>query len=84
MIAWIGCYLQQADKLSTSSRDQAGVLHFQQSASCDRCLFCLQYRPEDATVDYISCSSVKIIYIQSRHIHKEIECLSLNGRCSPV
>jgi hypothetical protein len=29
MIAWIGCYLQQADKLSTSSRDQAGVLHFQ-------------------------------------------------------
>jgi hypothetical protein len=27
MVAWIGCYLQQADKLSTSSRDQAGVFH---------------------------------------------------------
>jgi hypothetical protein len=27
MIPWIDCYLQQADKLSTSSRDQAGVFH---------------------------------------------------------
>jgi hypothetical protein len=27
MIACIDCYLQQADKLSTSSRDQAGVFH---------------------------------------------------------